>query len=142
MTKSKIILNYYIKSMPFWGTFLLALFLALSTQVYAGNLVSGRYIISGHLTIVMELRIKSPAPNTVIVIQHLPKGLAIRQAHPHFDKYNQKTNDAKWLLRKPSSGITKISIETTGPIRPAELKGEICYRDPLTGVMSRVRVIP
>ena len=142
MAKSRVILNYYIKSMPFWGTFLLALFLALSTHVYAGNLVSGRYIISRGTDIVMELRIESPAPNTVIIIQHLRKGLAIKQSYPHFDKYNQKTNEAKWLLKRLSPGIIKISIETTGPIEPTDLKGEICYRDPVTGIMSRVRVIP
>ncbi|MBW1671982.1 MAG: hypothetical protein JRJ40_11420, partial [Deltaproteobacteria bacterium] len=66
----------------FVGTLLLIIF---PMQVYAGDLVSAKYITSEDQKIVMELKIQSPAPNTVIVIQHLPKGTGIKQSDPPFD---------------------------------------------------------
>ncbi|MCK4425780.1 MAG: hypothetical protein KAV69_03450, partial [Deltaproteobacteria bacterium] len=92
--------------------------------------------------IVMELKIQSPAPNTVIVIQHLPKGTGIKQSDPPFDKYNPKRCEAKWLLRKVKPGTLRISMETTGSVRSGEVKGEIRYKDPSTGTMSRIYVSP
>jgi len=123
----------------FAGTLLLAI---LPIKVYAGDLVSARYITSEGQKIVMELEIQSPAPNTVIVIQHLPKGTGIKQSDPPFDKYNTKRCEAKWLLKKVKPGTLRISMEITGSVKSGEVKGEIRYKDPLTGTMSRIHVGP
>ena len=123
----------------FVGTLLLAI---LPMKVYAGDLVSARYIASEGKKIVMELDIQSPAPNTVIVIQHLPKKTDIKQSHPPFDKYNPKHGEAKWLLKKIKPGTLRISMEIAGSVRSDEVKGEIRYKDPSTGTMSRIYVSP
>ncbi|MDL1959606.1 MAG: hypothetical protein LWX01_08620 [Deltaproteobacteria bacterium] len=123
----------------FVGTLLLAIF---PMKVYAGDLVSARYITSEGQKIVMELEIQSPAPNTVIVIQHLPKGTDIKQSHPPFDKYNPKHGEAKWLLKKVKPGTLRISMEIAGSVRSGEVKGEIRYKNPSTGTMSRIYVSP
>lgn len=123
----------------FVGTLLLTI---LPMQVYAGDLVSARYIASEGKKIVMEVKIHSPAPNTVIVIQHLPKETDIKQSHPHFDKYNPKRCEAKWLLKKVKPGTLRISMEITGSVKSDEVRGEIRYKDPSTGTMSRVYVSP
>jgi hypothetical protein len=118
------------------------LLIILPMQVYAGDLVSAGYIISEGQKIVMELKIYSPAPNTVIVIQHLPKGTDIKQSLPHFDKYNPKRCEAKWLLKKVKPGTLRISMEIKGSIKSDEVRGEIRYKDPSTGTMSRIYVSP
>jgi hypothetical protein len=123
----------------FVGTLLVAI---LSIKVYAGDLVSARYITSEGQKIVMELEIQSPAPNTVIVIQHLPKGTGIKQSLPPFDKYNPKHGEAKWLLKKVKPGTLRISMEIAGSVKSGEAKGEIRYKDPSTGTMSRIYVSP
>lgn len=123
----------------FVGTLLLIIF---PMQVYADDLVSAKYITSDGQKIVMELNIQSPAPNTIIVIQHLPKGTVIKQSNPHFDKYNPKHCEAKWLLKKVKPGTFRITMETTGSVKACEVRGEIRYKDPLTGTMSEVQVSP
>ena len=123
----------------FVGAFLLTI---LPTQIYAGDLVSAKYINSEGQKIVIELNIQSPAPNTVIVIQHLSKGTFIKQSDPPFDKYNPESCEAKWLLRKIKSGTLRISMETTGSVKASEVRGEIRYKDPLTGTMSKIQVSP
>jgi len=125
------------------AVFMPALWLTLfSSQICAGNLVSAEYITSEGKKIVMELKIQSPAPNTIIVIQHLPKDTGIKQSDPHFDKYNPKRCEAKWLLRKVKPGNLRILMETTGSVKAGEIRGEIRYKDPLTGTMSEVQVSP
>jgi hypothetical protein len=125
------------------AVFMAALLLTLfPSQICAGNLVSAKYITSKGNQIVMELTIQSPAPNTIIVIQHLPKDTAIKQSDPQFDKYNPKRCEAKWLLRKVKPGNLRILMETTGSAKAGEIKGEIRYKDPLTGTMSEVQVSP
>jgi hypothetical protein len=123
----------------FVGTLLLAI---LPMKVYAGDLVSARYIASEGQKIVMELEIQSPAPNTIIVIQHLPEGTGIKQSNPPFDKYDPKHGEAKWLLKKIKPGTLLISMETAGSVRSDEVKGEIRYKDPSTGTMSRIHIGP
>jgi hypothetical protein len=123
----------------FVGTLLLAI---LPIKVYAGDLVSAGYITSEGQKIVMELKIHSPVPNTVIVIQHLPKGTGIKQSLPHFDKYNPKHCEAKWLLKKVKPGTLRISMEITGSVKSNEVRGEIRYKDPSTSTMSRIYVSP
>ena len=123
----------------FVGVLLLTI---LPMQVCAGNLVSAKYITSEGQKIVMELRIQSPAPNTVIVIQHLPRGTGIKQSDPPFDKYNPKRCEAKWLLRKVKPGTFRISMETTGSVKAGEIRGEVRYKDPSTGTMSKTHISP
>ncbi len=123
----------------FVGVLLLTI---LPMQVCAGDLVSAKYISSEGQKIVMELRIQSPAPNTVIVIQHLPRGTGIKQSHPPFDKYNTKRCEAKWLLRKIKPGTLRISMETTGSVKAGDVRGEVRYKDPSTGKMSKTHISP
>ncbi len=123
----------------FVGALLLTI---LPMQVCAGDLVSAKYITSEGQKIVMELKIQSPAPNTVIVIQHLPKGTGIKQSDPPFDKYNTKRCEAKWLLRKVKPGTLRISMETTGSVKAGGVRGEVRYKDPSTGKMSKIHVSP
>ena len=123
----------------FVGVLLLTI---LPMQVCAGDLVSAKYISSEGQKIVMELRIQSPAPNTVIVIQHLPRGTGIKQSDPPFDKYNPKRCEAKWLLRKVKHGTFRISMETTGSVKAGDVRGEVRYKDPSTGKMSKIYVSP
>lgn len=123
----------------FVGALLLTI---LPMQVYAGDPVSAKYISSEGQKIVMELKIQSPAPNTVIVIQYLSKGTGIKQSDPPFDKYDPESCEAKWLLREVKSGTFRISMETAGSVKASDVRGEIRYKDPSTGMMSKIHVSP
>jgi len=114
----------------------------LSMRVYAGDLISAEYISTDGQKIVMELKIQSPAPNTVIVIQHLSKDTVIKQSDPPFDKYDPESCEAKWLLREVKPGTLRISMETAGSVKASEVRGEIRYKDPSTGMMSKIHVSP
>ena len=141
MTKLGTTSNHHITKdfLAIAGTLLLAI---IPIQVCAGDLVSAGYASSQGRKIVMELKIQSPAPSTVIVIQNLPKGTGIKQSRPQFDKYDQDRGETKWLLRDVRPGTLRISMETTGPVKSGEVNGEIRYRDPSTGNMVRVHIRP
>lgn len=95
----------------------------------AENLVSGHYLKGAGQEIIIELKISTPAPPLVIVVQHLPKGVNVVAAEPELKKYMPNKGVAKWLLPKVATGQTTISLQLDRPIERGELNGEIRFRD-------------
>jgi len=97
--------------------------------VFADELVSGRYLSAVGKEIRIELKIGTPAPSSVIVIQKLPKGTKVISSSPVAKKYNSAQGKAKWLLSKVISGKMAISMTLDRVISKGEVSGEIRWRN-------------
>lgn len=95
----------------------------------AEDLVAGRYLKSSGKEIKVELRIGSPAPASIIVIQKLPKGTGVVSSSPKLKMYNPVKGKAKWLLSKVNPGKMMISMTLDRAIAKGEVSGEVRCRD-------------
>ena len=95
----------------------------------AENLVSGHYLKGEGQEIKIELKISSPAPPLVIVVQHLPKGVKVVAAEPELQKYMPNKVVAKWLLHKVAPGKMTVSLQLDRSVEKGEISGEIRCRD-------------
>lgn len=87
---------------------------------YASQLVECRYLKVQGQEIEIEVSISSPPPATVIIIQNLPAGVTIKRSSPPAKKFNQKSGEAKWLLKGVRPGTVKMAMHLDRPIRPTE----------------------
>ena len=127
-------------AMKFRGVVLAGLIfvvLAWPLGATAGDLVSGHYLKSSGKEIKVELRIGSPAPASIIVIQRLPKGTGVVSSSPKLKMYNPAKGKAKWLLSKVRPGKTTISMTLDRAIAKGEVSGEVRCRD-ASGKMLKV----
>lgn len=110
--------------------FVVILFILASPFVAAADeLVSGRYLRAEGKEIKVELKIGSPAPASVIVVQKLPKGTGVISSSPKVKNYNPAKGKAKWLLSKVSSGKMTISMTLDRAIAKGEVSGEVRCRN-------------
>jgi hypothetical protein len=119
------------KAMVYRGTFILVLVLSLLSWPLASGaeeLVSGRYQELGGNQVRIELKVGSPPPASIILIQNLPKGCKVITSRPEMKKYSPATGKAKWLLSKVVTGKMIISVTLDRPVDKRELSGEIRYR--------------
>lgn len=110
--------------------------------LWADDLVRCRYLAASGQEIRLQLTIGSPAPASIIVIQHLPAGLAIEAATPPMQKFTLSQGEAKWLLKKPQPGVLAVTMRFVRPVQDGEVSGEVRYMSPATGAMVVVPVRP
>lgn len=109
---------------------------------WADDLVRCRYLAAAGQEISLQLEIGSPAPASVIVIQHLPVGLAIEAATPPLQKFTPNQGEAKWLLKKPQPGVLAVVMRLARPAQAGEVSAEVRYLSPATGAMVVIPVRP
>jgi len=119
--------------MVFWGGM---------DVVHADDLITCRYLSSKGQNILLELNIGSPAPSMLIFIQKVPAEAAIIKASPKFKKYDKTRGQAKWLLTGVKPGRIKMAMTLSKPIKSSEVSGEIRYKNPASGKMVTMSVIP
>lgn len=107
----------------------------------ATHQVIGRYLNDAGQRIVVELMIPATPPATILVTQILPPGIEVQHASPAMKKYNPKQREAKWLLDSISPGRLVIAMELNRPAAAGTIRGEIRYRDPITGVTATTPII-
>jgi hypothetical protein len=95
----------------------------------ADELVTGRYLSASGKEIRVELKIGSPAPPSVILIQKLPKGTGVTASSPELKKYSPAKGKAKWLLSKVKPGKMTISMTLDRAIAKGEVSGEVRCRN-------------
>jgi len=124
------------------GILLAVLLLCLSVSVPAGamGLISGRYLSRTATELTLEIKIGSPPPASLIIIQHLPPGTAPASANPPYKKYTAKKGEVRWLLHNVQAGTITIHLKLTAPVNPHQVSAEIRCMDPVTGKLVTTQV--
>jgi hypothetical protein len=110
--------------------------------LWANDLITCHYLQASGQEIRLELDIGRPAPASVIVIQHLPRGTGIKSSSPRLQKFNKKRSEAKWLLKGPRPGLLTMAMHLDRPVKKGAVSGELRYMNPATGKMVTMRIAP
>ncbi len=111
-----------------------------SVQAHAEGIVSGRYLTRTATELALEIKVGSPAPASIIIIQHLPAGTTPTAADPPYKKYNAKKGEVRWLLRKVPPGTLTLQLKLSAPVRPDQISAEIRCVDPAPGKLITTQV--
>ncbi len=109
--------------------------LCFAAQAQATGVVSGRYLTRTSTELTLEIKVESPVPVTLIIIQHLPPGTTPATASPSYKKYNEKKGEVRWLFRNVQTGTLKINLTLMTPVKPDQVHAEIRCMDPVTGTL-------
>ena len=109
---------------------------------HADELITCRYLSSKGQNILLELNVGSPAPSMIIIMQKVPAEASIIKASPKFKKYDKTRGQAKWLLTGVKPGRIKMKMTLSKPIKSSEVFGEVRYKNPATGKMVKMAVMP
>lgn len=126
------------KSAVLLGALLLCLI--FSVQAWAVGVVSGRYLSRTAKELILEIKVGSPAPATLIIIQHLPPGTMPAAANPPYKKINVQKGEVRWLLRKVQPGTLTVQLKLSTPVKPDQVNAEIRCMDPATGKLVTTQV--
>lgn len=126
------------KSVVLLGALLLCL--SIAVQAHAVGIVSGRYLTRTATELALEIKVGTPAPASIIIIQHLPPGTALAAADPPYKKYNAHKGEVRWLLRKVQPGTLTVQLKLSTPVKPDQVNAEIRCMDPATGKLVTTQV--
>ncbi len=123
-------------------TFLITVLLCLAAAVpvLAVGVVSGQYLEKSATGLRLEIRVGSPTPTSLILIQHLPPGTRVRNAAPAYKKYNPAKGEVRWLMRNLRPGVFTVRLDLETPVQPSTIRAEIRCKDPETGKMVTTKV--
>ncbi len=110
-------------------------------RLRAGELVTARYLRAQGRKLVVKIVVGSPPPPSLIVIQNLPAGVAIRSSLPPAKSVNAARGKAKWLLREVQAGTIMVRMSLDRSVSAAAIAGEIRYREPESGAMVTLPII-
>jgi len=119
---------------------ILLLCLYFSVQAHAVGIVSGRYPTRTPTELSLEVKVGSPTPVNLIIIQRLPPGTALAAANPPYKKYNAKKGEVRWLLRNVQAGTITVQLKLATPVKPDQVSAEIRCMDPVTGKLVTTQV--
>lgn len=111
----------------------LLLCIAVSVPAWAVGVVSGRYVSRTTTELTLKIKIGSPTPTSLILIQHLPPGTAPTSADPPYKKFNPQKGEIRWLLRNVQPGSITVQLKLSTPVKPDQVSAEIRCMDPSTG---------
>ena len=114
--------------------------MSFSVQAHAVGIVSGRYLSRTATEFTLEIKVGSPAPASLIIIQRLPPGATPAAANPPYKKYNAKKGEVRWLLRKVHPGTLTVQLKLSAPVNPDQVSAEIRCMDPTTGKLVTTQV--
>ena len=134
----------YCRQVVFLVPFLLVALVVCgwATSCQGAELVTCRYLQSEGEKIVLELHIGSPPPAMLILIQRLPEGVTIRSATPPVGKFDAGREEAKWLLKRLQPGTMIFALELNQPVAANAVRGEIRYKDPVSGKSMTMEIKP
>ncbi|MEA2115320.1 MAG: hypothetical protein U9P36_08030 [Thermodesulfobacteriota bacterium] len=118
----------------------LLVYMSFFVQAHAVEIVSGRYLSISATEITLEVKVGSPAPASIIIIQHLPQGTTPTAADPPYKKFNTKKGEVRWLLRKVPPGTLSLQLKLSAPVNPEQISAEIRCMDPATGKLVTTQV--
>lgn len=105
------------------------------------SLVTGKYISSSGVDIILNLTIQNPAPANLIVEQYLSPENKIVDTAPQAKKIDNTQGNAKWLFKNIRNGVLSISIHLDSPLL-GEISAIVRYRTPQGGAFTELRITP
>ncbi len=121
---------------------MLLMLLAPTSALAENDLVTCRYLQSSGNNIELEIGISSPPPTSLILVQMVPKGTHIMSSSPDFKKFNPQNGETKWHIKKVEPGSFVVAMQVDKPVPAGRMRGEIRYKDPRSGSMVKMPVMP
>jgi len=109
---------------------LLTLFALCPLQALAKDPVVGRYLQASGETIRLQLTVRDPAPQTLILQQLLPAGTRVTSTSPRAKKISQHNGEVKWLFTGVARGKIEVVMRVQPPVPAGTVKGSFRYRMP------------
>ncbi len=108
--------------------------------VIAETEISGRYLSNRGEEIVLQLKIGSPPPTSIIVLQRVPAGSIVTASTPAHNKFKKGKGELKWLIRQPSPGQLRIHLHLQKPLPAGSVSASIRYKDPVGGTIRTIAI--
>lgn len=113
---------------------ILILFAPFFATSALGQQINAKYISASGSQIKLQLTIKNPAPQNVIIEQYVPVGTRVVSTNPRAKQTNLKNGVVKWLLKGLKPGKRVVSMKVSPPLS-SNAKGKLTYRHPRNGTL-------
>ena len=120
--------------------FLVSALLLLWAGVLQAETLEARYLENSGVSSVLEIRIASPPPSSVIVKQQLPPGAVAGLTTPSHKKYNSRKNVITWLFKRPQPGVLSVVTHYTSPLQGSGATAVIQCKSPEDGSLMTLHV--
>jgi hypothetical protein len=120
--------------------FLPLLLVLLPRSSGAGGDVSAVFTQTQGTLLAVEIRIGSPPPASLILVQNLPPGVGILDAQPPANNVNPGKGEVKWLLRSITPGQFTIRMTLDRPVDARDISAEIRFKPAQGGGMQTMPV--
>ena len=120
--------------------FFMAALLLFWAGVLQAETLEARYLENSGLSSVLEIRIASPPPSSVIVKQQLPPGVQVASTTPSHKKYNHRKNVVTWLFKRPKTGVLNVITRYTSPLQGSGATAVIQCKSPEDGSLMTLHV--
>ena len=95
--------------------------------------IRARYSQPRGTKISWKIKVPSPPPAAVIVMQTIPVGTTIQSSSPPHNSFDPASGTVKWLLYKVKPGTIRMKMTLDKPIRKkGEIHGKIIFQDKST----------
>ena len=120
---------YFQTTMMAWVMFCMVALYGIPSAS-AETSISARYKQPRGNHIQWKIKVPSPPPAAVLVIQYIiPGSEIISSSHP-LSSYDKEKGVAKWLITSLSPGVLKMDMKVSKPIRKkGEIHGEVMFKD-------------
>ena len=108
------------------------LLVSMLTSTAWGQEVSAAYISATGPQITLQLTVKKPAPQNIIVEQYLPPGTKVLSTTPKAKQAGARNGAVKWLLRGIKPGKLVVAMKVSPPLS-TKPQGKLTYRNPKDG---------
>lgn len=118
-----------VSSQMYWVFIsLTTLFLLAPIGAMANEPVVGRYLQASGNTIRLQLTVRNPAPQNLILQQHLPPGTKVLSTSPRANKISPNDGVVKWLFKGVSPGKLVVVMQVQPPVSSGSISGTFRYR--------------
>lgn len=114
------------------------LLIPLFASAASGQEVKAKYISSSGSQIKIQLTIRQPAPQNIIIEQYLPAGTKVVSSTPKAKQRNSSSGVVKWLLKGLKPGKRVIVMKVAPPLSD-KASGRLTYRNPGDGRLIEKR---
>jgi|GEM_PF-1934006 len=135
--------NGILKKILHTSVLLVAIATGFAAVSFADTAIIARYIEPRGDHIVWKIKVPSPPPAAVIVIQYILPGTEILESSHPLSSYDKEAGIAKWLLSSIAPGTLKMDMKLSKPIRKkGEIHGEVMFKDESQNTTASIFINP